>query len=120
MPSKRTAPPEDETRNSFRQTSPSDGGLGLIGTAAKTNTAAPGSVHRRRHRAALDGGDPSIGTSDVACELMCQPVSGFRYMRERDDFPVPTRISANRLAWRLSVIRAYAASRPLRKRKTEA
>jgi predicted DNA-binding transcriptional regulator AlpA len=58
--------------------------------------------------------DPLIGTSEVAHQLMCHPVSVFRYMRERPDFPVPIRISSNRLAWRLSVIRAYVASRPLR------
>jgi predicted DNA-binding transcriptional regulator AlpA len=62
-------------------------------------------------------GDPLIGTAEVAAELMCHPVSVFRYMRERPDFPVPIRISANRLAWRLSVIRAYVASRPLRESK---
>ena len=58
--------------------------------------------------------DPLIGTSEVAHELMCHPVSVFRYMRERPEFPVPIRISSNRLAWRRSVIRAYVASRPLR------
>jgi predicted DNA-binding transcriptional regulator AlpA len=63
--------------------------------------------------------DPLIGTSQVANELMCHPVSVFRYMRERPDFPVPIRISSNRLAWRLSVIRAYVASRPLRETRNE-
>jgi len=61
--------------------------------------------------------DRLIGTADVAAKLMCHPVSVFRYMRERPDFPQPMRISANRLAWRLSAIRAYVASRPLRERK---
>ena len=63
--------------------------------------------------------DPLIGTSDVAHEVMCHPVSVFRYMRERPDFPVPIRISSNRLAWRLSVIRAYVASRPLWETRNE-
>jgi predicted DNA-binding transcriptional regulator AlpA len=65
------------------------------------------------------GDDPLIGTSEVAHELMCHPVSVFRYMRERPDFPVPIRISSHRLAWRLSAIRAYVASRPLREIKNE-
>jgi predicted DNA-binding transcriptional regulator AlpA len=63
--------------------------------------------------------DPLVGTSEVAHELMCHPMSVFRYMRERADFPVPIRISSNRLAWRLSVIRAYVATRPLRETKSE-
>jgi predicted DNA-binding transcriptional regulator AlpA len=76
----------------------------------------PGSP--RKHRIEKDDSDdPLIGTAAVAAELMCHPVSVYRYMRERPDFPVPIRISANRLAWRLSTIRAYVASRPLRERK---
>jgi predicted DNA-binding transcriptional regulator AlpA len=63
--------------------------------------------------------DPLIGTSAVAHELMCHPVTVFRYMRERPDFPIPIRISSNRLAWRLSAIRAYVASRPLRERRNK-
>jgi predicted DNA-binding transcriptional regulator AlpA len=62
--------------------------------------------------------DPFIGTSEVANELMCHPVSVFRFLRERPDFPVPMWISPNRLAWRRSVIRAYVASRPLRKTRS--
>jgi predicted DNA-binding transcriptional regulator AlpA len=62
--------------------------------------------------------DPLIGTNEVAAELMCHPVTVFRFLRERPDFPLPIRISANRLAWRLSAIRAYVASRPLRECKT--
>jgi predicted DNA-binding transcriptional regulator AlpA len=81
------------------------------------------SQHESRGRRVFQPGgnndDPLIGTTVVATELMCHPVSVFRFMRDRPDFPVPIRISANRLAWRLSVIRAYVASRPLRERKTE-
>ena len=40
-------------------------------------------------------------------------------MRERPEFPVPIRISSNRLAWRRSVIRAYVASRPLRETRNK-
>jgi predicted DNA-binding transcriptional regulator AlpA len=60
--------------------------------------------------------DPLIGTSRVAAELMCHPVSVHRYLRTREDFPLPIRLSANRLAWRLSDIRAYVGSRPVRER----
>jgi predicted DNA-binding transcriptional regulator AlpA len=62
--------------------------------------------------------DPLIGTTEVATELMCHPVSVFRKLRNDPDFPVPIRISSNRLAWRLSTIRTYVASRPLRQRTT--
>jgi predicted DNA-binding transcriptional regulator AlpA len=64
--------------------------------------------------------DPLIGTAEVAARLMCHPVSVFRFMRENPDFPVPQRISANRLAWRESAITNYIASRPLRTHKTAA
>lgn len=93
-------------------TAPKDGQR-LLGThvAAKTSTA-----HQRQgDRASLED-DPLVGTIEVARMIMCHPVTVFRYMRERPDFPQPIRLSANRLAWRRSQIIDYVASRPLRER----
>ena len=56
-----------------------------------------------------------LPTQEVARILNCHIVSIYRFMRERDDFPVPIRISTNRLAWFEQDILDFIASRPLRK-----
>jgi predicted DNA-binding transcriptional regulator AlpA len=61
--------------------------------------------------------DPFIGTNELAAILHKHPLSIHRYLREDPEFPVPIRISANRLAWRMSAIEAYIASRPLRQQR---
>ena len=58
--------------------------------------------------------DPLLSTVEIAAILGKHPLSIYRYLRENPEFPVPIRISANRLAWRMSAIEAYIASRPLR------
>jgi predicted DNA-binding transcriptional regulator AlpA len=91
----------------------------LLASIRLAGSNIPGTCAIAERKTAAPTDDPLIGTSEVARELMCHPVSVFRYLRERPEFPVPIRISSNRLAWRLSVIRAYVASRPLRETRNE-
>jgi predicted DNA-binding transcriptional regulator AlpA len=62
--------------------------------------------------------DRLIGTGEVADLLNCHVISVYRWLRERSDFPVPIRISPNRLAWRQGAILDYIASRPRREQRT--
>lgn len=65
----------------------------------------------------LDRRGRLLPTQDVARILNCHIVSIYRFLREQDDFPVPIRISANRLAWFEQDVLDYIASRPLRARR---
>jgi predicted DNA-binding transcriptional regulator AlpA len=58
--------------------------------------------------------DPLLGTNEIAAILGKHPLSIYRYLRENPEFPVPMRLTANRLAWRKSAIDAFINSRPLR------
>ena len=57
--------------------------------------------------------DPLVGTAEVAAIIGCHVTTLFKRMSGESDFPKPIRISANRLAWRLSAINAYIDSRPV-------
>lgn len=56
--------------------------------------------------------DPLVNTSEFAAILGIHPVTLFRRMHAKD-FPKPIRLSANRIAWRMSVVNAYIDSRPV-------
>lgn len=56
--------------------------------------------------------DRLIDTDDILDKIL--PVSRVTFwnMRRRGDFPAGIRIAPNRIAWRLSDVRAWIASRP--------
>lgn len=56
--------------------------------------------------------DRLIDTDDILEKIL--PVSRVTFwaMRKRGDFPQGIRIAPNRIAWRLSDVRAWIASRP--------
>ena len=62
--------------------------------------------------ATLDA-DRHVDTGFILDNIL--PVSRvtFYYMRKRGDFPQGIRIAPNRIAWRLSDVRAWIASRPI-------
>jgi predicted DNA-binding transcriptional regulator AlpA len=56
--------------------------------------------------------DPLVGTAEVAAIIGCHVATVFKRMHGEPDFPRPIRISANRLAWRMSAINRYIDTRP--------
>ena len=74
-------------------------------------------LHRERVSDLIN--DPYLGTNELAAFIGRHPLSIYRYLRTNPDFPVPIRIGS-RLAWRLSEVKAYVASRPRRQQRANA
>jgi predicted DNA-binding transcriptional regulator AlpA len=62
--------------------------------------------------------DPFVDSKYVAALLQVHLLTVYRYLRENKEFPVPIKLTANRLAWPKSQIDKYVADRPLRVQST--
>lgn len=60
----------------------------------------------------LPTGDRYVVAPELSAIVRLHPSSIYRLMKRDPKFPRPVRLSPNRVAWRLSEVEEYLASRP--------